>query len=106
MRMRHIVLGSLLILGAAVPMAARQQADADRVAVPLSDPSRPGLIDVSLVQGSITVRGANRKDVSVIAHPEADRPSRRYGVSKFLWRRCCHHCSRCRRGRPLRTTPR
>ncbi len=45
--------------------------------VPLSDPSRPGLIDVSLVQGSITVRGTNRKDVLVIARPETDRPSRR-----------------------------
>ena len=47
----------------------RQQPSADQVTVPLSDPSRPGLIDVSLVQGSITVRGTNRKDVLV------DRPS-------------------------------
>jgi hypothetical protein len=29
------------------------------------------------VQGSITVRGTNRKDVLVVARPEADRPSRR-----------------------------
>jgi hypothetical protein len=78
MKIRHIVLSALLVLGSAVSMtAARQQADVDRVSVPLSDPSRPGLIDVSLVQGSITVRGANRKDVAVIAHPEAERPSRR-----------------------------
>ena len=53
------------------------QPDADRVNVPLTDPSRPALIDVSLVQGSITVRGANRKDVAVVAHPRTDRPSRR-----------------------------
>ena len=33
---------------------------------------------MSLVQGSITVRGTNRKDVLVIARPEADRPSRRF----------------------------
>jgi hypothetical protein len=63
------------------PVAARQAASApgpgDQVMVPLSDPSRPGVIDVSLVQGSITVRGSNRKDVLVIAHPEADRRSRR-----------------------------
>ena len=60
--------------------AARQQADpgADQVVVPLSDPSRPALIDVSLVQGSITVRAANRKDVLVIARPSVDRPSRRF----------------------------
>ena len=61
-----------------IPLAAHQQADGDRISVPLSDPSRPGVIDISLVQGSITVRGTNRKDVSVIARPEADRPSRRY----------------------------
>jgi hypothetical protein len=58
--------------------AGRQPAaSADQVTVPLSDPSLPGLIVVSLVRGSITVRGANRKDVLVIAHPEADRAPRR-----------------------------
>jgi hypothetical protein len=59
--------------------SASQQASADQVTVPLSDPSRPALIDVSLVQGSITVRGTNRKDVLVTARPETDtdRRSRR-----------------------------
>ncbi|MEP6783587.1 MAG: DUF4097 family beta strand repeat-containing protein [Acidobacteriota bacterium] len=60
-----------------VSPVAGQQGSPDRVAVPLSDASRPALIDVSLVQGSITVRGVNRKDVQVIAHPEAERPNRR-----------------------------
>src|SRR5262245_14947430 len=61
------------------PIAARagQQAADDQVAVPLSDPSRPALVRISLVQGSITVRGANRRDVLVTARPAADRPSRR-----------------------------
>jgi hypothetical protein len=59
------------------PAAPDQRPAADRIAVPLSDPSRPALIDVSLVQGSITVRGTSRKDVQVIAHPEEDRRSRR-----------------------------
>jgi hypothetical protein len=62
------------------PPATQQAPAADRVTVPLSDPSRVALIDVSLVSGSITVRGANRKDVMVVAHPEADRPSRRSDV--------------------------
>ena len=56
----------------------QQQANTDQVTVPLTDSSRPPLIDVSLVHGSITVRGTNRKDVLVIARPDADRPSRRY----------------------------
>ena len=95
MRIRQLVRKALLVLGAMsvacaptalaststrATTAARQQPSpsADQVTVPLSDPSRPGLIDVSLVQGSITVRGANRKDVLVIARGETDRPSRRY----------------------------
>jgi len=78
MKNRRLVLSSMLLVASVIALsAARQPADADRVSVPLSDPSRPALIDVSLVHGSITVRGTNRKDVSVIAHPEADRPSRR-----------------------------
>jgi len=58
---------------------AMQTAD-DQVTVPLSDPAKPGLISVGLVQGGITVRGSNRKDVLVIAHPEPDRDrqSRRF----------------------------
>ena len=58
--------------------AMRQdQAAADRVTVPLSDPSRPALVTVSLVTGNITVRGTNRKDVLVTTRAGEDRPSRR-----------------------------
>ena len=62
---------------AAVAQQAQPQPAADQVAVPLSDPSRPALIDVGLVHGSITVRGTNRKDILVTARPETDRPRRR-----------------------------
>jgi DUF4097 and DUF4098 domain-containing protein YvlB len=72
----HVAL--LMLAGLiAAPALSGQQPAADQVTVPLSDPGRPGLVDVSLVQGSITVRGTNRKDVLVIARPETDRPSRR-----------------------------
>ena len=67
--------------------ASAQQPSEDRVAVPLSDPSKPALIDVSLVSGSIIVRGTNRKDVAVIARPEAERPSRRYDADASGMRR-------------------
>jgi hypothetical protein len=90
MSTRRIVLGSFLLLGSvacaapmlasASPRAAQSAAapsDADRVTVPLSDPSQPALLTVGLVQGSITVRGTNRQDILVTARPEADRPSRR-----------------------------
>ena len=78
MRLRSIAWMSVLAAGLLAPAAAQQQT-ADQVTVPLSDPSRPALIDVSLVQGSITVRGTSRKDVLVTARPEvdSDRPRRR-----------------------------
>lgn len=56
---------------------ASQQPTGDQVTVPITDPSRPALVQISLVQGGITVRGANRRDVLVVARPEADRASRR-----------------------------
>ena len=49
----------------------------DQVTVPLTDASKPAVIRVSLVHGSITVRGTNRRDVLVTAHPDTDRPSGR-----------------------------
>jgi hypothetical protein len=91
MSIRHAVLSSLFVLGSVAgaaaivdspsPQAAQTaaaQSDADRVTVPLSDPSQPALLTVGLVQGSITVRGTNRKDILVTARPETDRPSRRF----------------------------
>ena len=43
------------------------QPDGDRVIVPFSDPSRPGLVKVSLLNGSITVMGYDGKGVLVEA---------------------------------------
>jgi len=94
MRIRHVARLAMLLIGAVSvacastalasrsprPMiGASQQRSADQVTVPLSDPSRPGVIEVSLVQGSITVRGTNRKDVLVTPRPDTDtdRRSRR-----------------------------
>ena len=94
MKIRSLVLGSVVVLAGVsiactstalasssprmMQTAASQPMPADQVTVPLSDPSRPGLIDVGLVHGSITVRGTNRRDVLVTARPDTDRPSRRY----------------------------
>jgi hypothetical protein len=86
LRIADLLVIAGLLIGIA-PAVIGQEPAADRVAVPLSDPSRPALIDVSLVQGSITVRGTNRKDVSVVARPEADRPSRRYDADATGLRR-------------------
>src|SRR5262245_56202928 len=92
MRIRHCASLAVLLIGvvavacASTATASRsaqatigvsQQASADQVTVQLSDSSRPSLVDVSLVQGSITVRGTNRKDVLVTARPETDPEPRR-----------------------------
>ncbi|MGB7219840.1 MAG: hypothetical protein WBD07_13660 [Vicinamibacterales bacterium] len=52
------------------------QGDVDRVTVAFSDPSRPGTIRVNLMQGRITVKGTNRRDVAVV-YPAASEATRR-----------------------------
>ena len=48
----------------------------ESVTVPLSDPSRPGTLTVAIVQGTITVKGANRKDVLIVSRQRAGRSAR------------------------------
>ncbi len=54
-------------LAAAAALMAVEPAPADRVAAAFSDPSRPGLLKVSLINGSITVKSYNGKEVIVEA---------------------------------------
>src|SRR5215813_5021978 len=94
MKIRHVIRGGfavagLLSLGCTTTAHATsssvrsqtvpqvRQPAVDQVTVPLTDPSKPAVIRVSLVHGGITVRGTNRRDILVTAHPDADRPSRR-----------------------------
>lgn len=49
-----------------------QEIPADRVTVPLSDPGRPGLIEAGLLNGGITVKGYEGKEVLVEARVRAD----------------------------------
>ena len=86
MTIRYIAGAIFLGLVLVAPVVGQEPA-ADRVTVPLSDPSNPPLIDVSVVHGSITVRGAARKDVLVVARPDMDRPNRRYDADAAGLRR-------------------
>jgi hypothetical protein len=53
----------LLGAGFVAPAAAQQ----DEQVVPFSDPSRPGKVEIQLLNsGGITVRGENRRDVAVV----------------------------------------
>jgi DUF4097 and DUF4098 domain-containing protein YvlB len=64
--MRNVILCTVLFTAFAAPIAA-QAPDAQRVTVPLSDPGRPGSLQVDIVMGSITVKGTNRKDMLIEA---------------------------------------
>ena len=63
---RMISMVGLLTL-CSVALALAQSATADRISVPLSDPSRPVMLKIGLISGSITVKGAAVKEVTVEA---------------------------------------
>ncbi len=54
-----------------------QDIPADRVIVPFSDPSKPGLLKASLINGSITIKGYNGKEVIIEASSRTKKYSRR-----------------------------
>lgn len=59
------------------PQPQPQRQDSDRITVPFSDPARPGSVKVSLIQGSIVVKGTSRRDVSIQGGPGTDLSRRR-----------------------------
>ncbi len=63
---RMICMAGLMTLGS-LALSLAQDAPADKVNVPLSDPSRPVLLKVGLISGSITVKGAAVKEVTIEA---------------------------------------
>jgi DUF4097 and DUF4098 domain-containing protein YvlB len=74
-----------LTLGAQHTMAQGQtQAGVDRIPVTLSDPSRPARVKVSMVNGGITVKGYEGKEVVVEARMRNRENSRNEGGPKRL----------------------
>jgi hypothetical protein len=65
--MRAVRLFGLVAALCTVAVVAGAQHPADQVTVPLTDPAQPANLNLQLVEGSITVRGSNRRDVVVIA---------------------------------------
>jgi len=63
----------ILILPLASGFLAGQEVS-DKVTVPFSDASRPGLVKASLIQGGITVMAYDGKEVIVEARPRSGRP--------------------------------
>lgn len=81
----------VLFLALAVP-ALRGEEATERVAVPFSDPGKPGRLEVSLINGAITVSGYDGKEVivesktraQVIAPAAAEKTSSKYPGMKRL----------------------
>ena len=63
---------------------AAAQSGVDRIPVTLSDPSRPARVKVSMVNGGITVKGYEGKEVVVEAHVRSRDNSRNEGGPKRL----------------------
>jgi len=53
------------------------QPTTDRVTVPFSDPERPGTLRVNLLDGTVTIKGSNRRDVLFIANSQQARQALR-----------------------------
>jgi DUF4097 and DUF4098 domain-containing protein YvlB len=58
---------TVLVVAAAACALWGQDTSSDRVAVPFSDPGKPGLVKVRLINGGITVKGYEGKEVIVEA---------------------------------------
>ena len=67
----------LVLLVLTAGPARAQEPVADRVPVPLSDPGRPVTLKVHLIEGGITVKGSDTKEVIVEARPRVSRRKRR-----------------------------
>lgn len=64
---------AVMLLAGFVTTASAQD---ETQVVPFSDPSRPGKIEVQLLNsGGITVRGENRRDVAVVIRSASGRPA-------------------------------
>jgi DUF4097 and DUF4098 domain-containing protein YvlB len=70
-----------LLLTAALACGRAQEAPGERVSVPFSDPSRPKTLKASVMNGGITVKGYDGKEVIVEAHGKSGE-SRRHGHSE------------------------
>ena len=68
--MRNVVL-VLIVSTMMVAMAAAQETNSERVTVPWSDPSKPGLLKINLMSGGLTLRTHNGRDVIITARSAA-----------------------------------
>jgi hypothetical protein len=62
---------TLLVLASAATALWSLDSDSERVAVPFSDPGKPGLVKANLINGGITVKGYEGKEVIIETKPRS-----------------------------------
>jgi Toastrack DUF4097 len=63
--MKRIYLVGLMMMTLALTITSSLRAQDNPITVPFSDPSKPGLVKLSLLSGNVTIRTHNGKDVIV-----------------------------------------
>ena len=58
---------AIVVVSVGAATSLRGQNEAEHVVVSFSDPSRPGTLNVQLLDGGLTIRGTNRRDVAIEA---------------------------------------
>jgi hypothetical protein len=81
---------SLLVLTAAIltvvlPVGRADAQQGEQITVPFTDPGRPGMVRVAAVNGTITVRAADRRDVTIEtrARERRGQPVTRSGLRRL-----------------------
>ena len=80
--MRKQLYLSVILLGASLAVRA-EEAPPDRVNVPLTDPSRPAVVNASLMNGGITVTGY-ADTIPVTGEPPSSEANQRITISLTL----------------------
>lgn len=75
-RRSALSLAVALVFGVGAVAVPTAQQGGESIAVPLTDAGRPAVVRVSLMNGAITVRGENRKDVLVTSRETIDTSGR------------------------------
>ncbi|HEY6253567.1 MAG TPA: hypothetical protein VI685_26715 [Candidatus Angelobacter sp.] len=72
--LKHVAIAAVIL---AAPWGWAEAASSDRVAYTLTDPSRPASVKAHLLNGSVTVKGNDGKEVIVEAHVRGSERSER-----------------------------
>jgi hypothetical protein len=85
--MKKLIITSIFITACALAiLPAYGQDSGDRLVVNFSDPSRPGLVKINLVNGSVTVKAYNGKEVTIESQSRNRRdrePATRDGLRRI-----------------------